>query len=111
MDRLALTVSLVCLSSFALVAGCGHRELRRSRAIAHEDGQRVIAALESYNNEHGVYPPSLATLDLGGSRVASMLYVRDGDGFTLVVGASSTRHGASCTRHAGDTDWDCQRQR
>ena len=103
-----VTVGLVAAS---LLVGCGHRELRRSKAIAAEDGQRVVGALESYQNEHGEYPLSLETLGLAGSRVASMVYVRDAEGFTLVVGASTKRYGASCTRHAGENDWDCRRWR
>lgn len=91
--------------------GCGHAALRKSRAIANEDGQRIVAAIESHENAHGQYPPSLEAIDTGGARIMSMTYVRDGDGYTLVVGASHGRHGASCTHRARATAWDCRRWR
>ena len=106
MVRIALPIILA-----SVAFGCGHKQLREAKRIAHDDGQRVIAALESYENEHGEYPLGLEAVGMDGSRVASMTYVRDGHSFTLVVGASSTRAGASCTRKAGDQDWSCRRWR
>ena len=95
----------------ALTLGCGHKQLREAKRIADEDGQRVIGALESYENEHGEYPVSLQKIDMDGSRVASMTYVRDGHSYTLVVASSSSKAGASCTRQAGDNEWTCRRWR
>ncbi len=106
MDRLALALTIAFLA-----AGCGHKQLREAKRIAHEDGQRVIGALESYENEHGEYPVSLSAVGMDGSRVASMNYVRDGHSYTLVVGSSSTRAVASCTRRSGEQDWTCRRWR
>ena len=101
MPRLALCI--------LVLAACGHSAQRRAKAIAKDDGERVIAALESHENERGEYPPSLEALETTGVRKASMTYVRDGHAYTLVVGASAGRWGASCTRRAGESEWACRR--
>jgi hypothetical protein len=100
------------LALFLLVlASCGHAAQRRAKAIAKDDGHRVVAALESHENARGEYPPSLDAIDTVGVRTASMTYVRDGKAYTLVVGASAGPWGASCTRRTGDTEWSCRRWR